>query len=161
MTAKVGRSYLPAASASPTYRVAGVLLGRFDRVDGRRARLEWEAAAMVAAFAPGTVPLLGRHGGLPAGYLDTLRADGADLHFTATIWDYPDIYERLRVSCPISAELVSRGEKPFVGELPTVVNRHYFRGTLRDGENLVGVALEERPAAVGSVAWIVREGAGG
>ncbi len=144
------------APASTMQRVAGVLLGRFQLADGRPAREQWEVADMLAHFEPGTVPLLNRHGGLPAGYLDALWAEGRDLHWTGTILPYPDVVEQLRRGAPISLESTYRGTAAGATlAAEGVAPRIYFRGTLCDGVNLVGIALEPSPAAAGSIAWLV------
>ena len=146
-------------------RVAGVALGRFPMVDGRPQDPDWYAAFLVARFVPDTVPILSRHGGIAAGYLDTLEADGPDLRFGGWIVDYPDIVSRLRRACGVSIE-TAFGAVPLLGGghyLPrSTIHRlrqgtepsHYL-GTYREGDQLVGVALSDNPAAPGSCAWIV------
>ena len=152
--------------AEPAHLVAGVAIGRFAMIDGRRQDEPWEALAMVEAFEPDTVPLLTCHGGVPGGYLQTLTADGPDLHLTANLTGDREFVERLRRGAPISLEVCStyrrdgvlrqhRPEAPYRHEwLPG--ERSYYRGTLRPGPNLVGVAVVEVPAARGSCAWLVR-----
>jgi hypothetical protein len=154
---------MPAAPAD-SYRVAGLAVGRFALVDGRRGDYDWEARMMVEHFKPATVPFLSRHGGLPVGYLDTLRAEGPDLHFTASLVDYPDIIEQLRSGHAISIETVYSPSPLPDGSWPRHVkltSRTHaeqlpnFRGTLRPGPNLIGIALVVRPAARMSVAWLL------
>ena len=150
------------APAAGDYRVAGIALGRFAMIDGRPQDEDWIAAVMVRNFMPGTVPLLSRHGGLAAGYLDTLRAEGPDLRWTAKISPWPDIVEQLRHGHGISIEYVMAYRLPS-GQWPAWVTTTtravafpYYLGKTGNGPTLTGVALSVRPAARGSVAWIVR-----
>jgi hypothetical protein len=140
------------------HRVAGVAVIRFALVDGRPAYQAWQAEEMVAAFIPDTVPLLTRHGGLPIGYLETLHADGADLHFTASVVDEQVVVKILQRGYPVSVEVA---RCPYPGEPARHATSRrdippfrYFRGGLAPGSNLVGVALSQRPAAPWSVAWL-------
>jgi hypothetical protein len=149
--------------ARTTMRVRGIALGRFRLIDGRRSDTPAEAAEMVAAFVPGTVPILTRHRGLSVGTVDSLRADGADLHFSGTVVDYPDLVERLRRGVGISIEPClcepARGWRR-VGEadpVPLSVSHPYFTGTVRIGTNLIGIAISDNPAARQSVMWSERE----
>jgi hypothetical protein len=137
-------------------RVRGVALGRFMLTDGRPADRPGDAADMVAHFEPDTVPILSRHGGILIGYLDSLAAQGADLHFTGDVTDFPDLIERLRNGGPVSIERSDGGYPRADGVLPPFAWTlpQHFRGRLRIGANLVGVALTTNPAARGSVMWI-------
>lgn len=146
----------------PHLRVAGVCLGRFPLVDGRPQDEAWMAQAMVAHFEPGSVPLMSWHGGVPFGSVETLTADGADLHFSGSMLDYPDIIEQLRRGHGISIEIATGYPPPPDGRPrqdthPRREAYPHWTGTLHIGPNLTGVALSERPAAPGSVMWLVRE----
>lgn len=140
--------------------VAGIALGYLT--DTRPNDELWMTAQMAAHFTPGTVPFLSRHGGVVIGTVDTVTADGRDLHFAGTVVDYPDLVERLRLgSIPVSIETVWGYEPlpagvhdPDLSE-PLSVTKPSFTGTLRLGTNLVGIALSERPAARGSIVWRV------
>jgi hypothetical protein len=147
-------------------RVAGVALGRFALTDGRRADKPRDAAEMVAHFVPDTVPLVFGHGGVLLGYLDSLAAEGADLHFTGTVGGWPDLPDVLRDGRAVSIETVyGAAPLPDGGRYPDelaepAVSYSYFVGSVRVGLNLVGIAVlltGQRPAARGSVVWIADE----
>jgi hypothetical protein len=115
---------------------------------------------MVEHFRPGTVPILSSHGGRVLGFLDTLRADGPDLHFTATLTDRS---ARERFARGVGISIESAWGAPAGQPQPWAPGQSYpigpaYAGTLREGPNLVGVALVEegkQPAARGSVAWLI------
>jgi hypothetical protein len=125
--------------------------------DSRPPDEEWETRLIAARFQVATVPVLYGHDGPPLGYLDRLRSDGPDLHWTATVVLGPGtLLERLRRGgVPVSIEVAEwppprRG----VGRGGPV---RYYAGRVEAGPNLVGVALLPpgvRPAARGSVAWL-------
>lgn len=149
-----------AASMSVSVAVRGVLIGRFPLADGRPGDTREAIAEMVAAFEPGTVPILSKHGGLPVGYLDTLEpwdAKGWDLAFTGSVAPYPDLVERLARGVNVSSEQLYPAWAHSLGWMPPArVWREHFTGTRTDGYQLIGVAAllrGERPAARGS--WMM------
>lgn len=130
------------------------------RVEGRALGLPGDTpefvAAMVRGFQPDTVPIVLRHrDGALLGYLDGLFSHGCDMIFVGDVEAAdPDIESRLRDGIPVSIEVAVAG-----AATPTPVrpgaeawlrSKAHWRGTLRDGWNLVGVALSDNPAAPGS-----------
>ena len=95
------------------------------------------------------------------GYLDHAAGRGArpPIHGDAGRLD-PDVIEQLRGGHAISIE-TAEGVERLPGatasdDVTWFTDRYrYFTGTIRQGPNLVGVALSLRPAARGSVAWLV------
>ena len=139
-------------------RVTGLAVGSRPMVDGRPADTEDQVRQMVAAFVPDTVPILSHHRGVILGYVDRLTAHGRDIEFSGEIGDRNrDLADVLRNGgIPISIEIAEGGEP-----IPGVSNRDggfvathpHYRGQVRDGWNVVGVALSDDPAAIGSVMW--------
>jgi hypothetical protein len=155
-------------------RVAGVAVGRYQMADGRPGDPPEDVAAMVARFAPGTVPILSRHRGVLLGYLDSVTAEhGRDLRFTGEVVEYPDLVERLLAGAGISIETANAEEPTGIATDSGItesihtqddatlergarfVDAHpHWRGVLGVGANLVGLALSDAPAAAGSIAWV-------
>jgi hypothetical protein len=135
-------------------RVAGIATGRYVMIDGRAGDHPDEVAQMVAAFAPDTVPVLTGHGGELLGYLDSLTIEHRrDLRFAGSVsTDDPDVLDRLRMGSGASIETVV-GVEPYEGQQPAANTWPHFRGQLRQGQNLVGVALSNNPAAKFSAIW--------
>jgi hypothetical protein len=130
-------------------RVGGIAVGRLLLTAD-------DTAQMVAHFTPDTVPILSRHGGVLLGYLDTLMADGPDLRFTGWCVPYPDLEAGLRHGVPVSIETAAmtleQADTPRdPGSEPDTYP--HFRGTVRLGRTLIGVALADRPMARGSMIW--------
>jgi hypothetical protein len=152
------------APARDSLRVHGRAVGRFTLADGRPGDKDWQAAEMVAHFEPETVPILTRHGGIPVGYLDELTAEGPDLRMAGTVTsDDPEIVAVLQRGVAISIEPCEGGyplipglPNPYAGIPPLSVSHPHYRGRLRSGMNLIGVALlwrGEKPAAKDS--WMM------
>jgi hypothetical protein len=146
---------------APALAVRGVLLGRFRLTDGRPGDTREAITEMVAAFEPGTVPILSRHGGLWIGHLDTLRpwdAYAGDLYYTGTVTAYPDLVERLQSGVAVSSEQCYPPWDEALGwpGAPHKGRRDYFSGKRTGSYQLIGVALllnGEQPAARGS--WMM------
>jgi len=143
-------------------RVAGLAVGRFAMLDGRPPDQPWMARSMVANFGPGTVPLLDRHGGQWIGWLDDLRAEDADLRFAGWIEADDALVARLRRGVPVSIEC-AEGREPLPPGIdwqiplgrPIAESNPAYQGTFGLGMNLLGIAMSDRPAARGSVMWLV------
>jgi hypothetical protein len=145
-------------------QVQGIVVARHLLVDGRPSQSRAEIAEMVAAFEPGSVGILSRHGGLAIGSVETLTAEGGrDLRFTGFVVDYPDLVERLRhravgISVEIARPRAPRWDgRPEPGTELVMTAAPHFRGTLGIGATLIGIALSDNPAAAGSVLWRVPE----
>jgi hypothetical protein len=81
-------------------------------VGGRLAGVLVRGVALGSAnFIPATVPVLSRHRGLCIGYVQTLTADGPDLHFTARLSGCPDLRQASDAGWGISIEIVEGGER--------------------------------------------------
>jgi hypothetical protein len=121
---------------------------------------------MVANFRPDEVPILSHHGGDWIGDLDELIADGPDLRFRGFLEPFADLLEQLRRarSLPVSIE-ANEGVDALPAGLrypdeEAAARRSsaptHWRGQVRRGWYLTGVAIEARPAAPGSLIWIER-----
>ena len=113
---------------------------------------------MVAAFMPGTVPILSHHRGVLLCYVDRLTAHDRDIEFSGEVGDRNrDLAEVLRNGgVAISIEIAEGGEPiPGVSKRDGgfVATHPHYRGRISDGWNIVGVALSDDPAAIGSVMW--------
>jgi hypothetical protein len=160
MTPDLGTAAVPPSVAVPTVlRVRGVLLGRFDLVDGRPADDRSMIADQLAAFEPDTVPILTAHGGDRLGWLSTLEAWdelGLDLAFRGSITTTDaDLVARLWRGVHASAEISPPRDWPRVGPGWATRPAAYFRGTRSPSWQLVGVAIVSNPAARGS--WMAAE----
>jgi hypothetical protein len=134
--------------------VRGVLIGRFRLIDGRPGDTREAIAEMVAAFEPGTVPVLSRHGGLLIGRLDTLQPwdrEGLDLAFTGHVCPYPDLAARLRRGVAVSSEQLYPESDWSLPWMPAPrAWRQHFTGRRSAGYQLIGIAVTDAPAARGS-----------